>query len=177
MNYGAIKFFDVADGPGVRVTLFVSGCHIKCPGCQNACAQDFHYGELFTEDTLNRILTALKSDFISGFTLCGGEPFSVENQAVCAYILSTVKKAYPNKSIWCYTGYSLGAIPETDYKQIMFDNIDVIVDGPYLENRRDISDLNRWRGSTNQRVIDLKETRKQNKKVYVKGIPNNNNLL
>lgn len=173
MNYGNIKFFDVADGPGVRVTLFVSGCHIHCKGCQNECAQDFSYGRPFTEDTLKTILTALKSDFITGFTLCGGEAFSVENQAVCAHILSTIKKVYPNKSIWCYTGYSLDAIPETDYKQIMFDNIDVIVDGPYIEKLKDISDLNRWRGSTNQRVIDLKETLKQDKKIYLKNIPNN----
>lgn len=167
MNYGALKFFDVADGPGVRVTLFVSGCHIKCKGCQNECAQDFSYGQPFTENTLKSILTALKSDFITGFTLCGGEPFSVENQPVCANILSAIKSTLPDKSIWCYTGYSIGAIPETDYKQKMLENIDVLIDGPYIEKLRDISNANNWRGSTNQRVINLKETLKQDKLILL----------
>lgn len=173
MNYGNIKFTDIADGPGVRVTLFVSGCHLKCAGCQNKIAQDFNYGQPFTESVLDTIKLALNKNYIAGFTLCGGEPFSCENQKICAHIVEEIKKTYPTKSIWCYTGYYLDTIPRTSSTQSFLENIDVLIEGPYIAAKRDISDNNRWRGSTNQHVINMSESLKEHKRVYLDNIPNN----
>ena len=173
MYFGNLKLVDIADGPGVRVTLFVSGCHIHCLGCQNKDAQSFTFGKEFTQDTLTTILKALEPDYISGFTLCGGEPFSVENQEICSHIVKEIKNKYPDKSIWAYSGYYLENIPQTDYTSDLLSNIDVLIEGPFVLSLRDISDLNRWRGSTNQRVLDMPETLKEKKKVYLKNIPNN----
>lgn len=173
MHYGNLDKTDIADGPGVRVTLFVSGCPIHCRGCQNECAWDFKYGKEVTKDIINDIIAALKPDYIDGFTLCGGEPFAKENQMLCYTILKTIKTIYPNKSIWCYSGYYLETIPNTEYKNKMLELIDVLVEGPYVEELRDITSFNAWRGSTNQKIIDMKQTLKQNTKIYLKGMPNN----
>lgn len=168
MNYGVLKTLDVADGPGIRVTLFVSGCHIHCKGCQNLCSQAFDYGQKFTSEVLQDILSAMSFDYIEGFTLCGGEPFSPENQETCYYILKEIKRSYPNKTIWCYTGYYLEFIPFTKYKDKMLNLIDVLVEGPYIEKLRDITSFNLWRGSTNQNLVDIKKTLNSNKKILWK---------
>ena len=105
MNYAAIKKFDIANGPGVRVSLFVSGCRHKCKNCFNSEAWDFDYGDKFTEDTLNELLEALKLDYIEGFSLLGGEPFEPENQECVLKTLKTIKEKLPNKTVWCYTGF------------------------------------------------------------------------
>lgn len=174
MYYCGINKLDIANGPGVRVTLFVSGCHIHCKGCHNLKAQDFSYGNIFTIETVKLLLDYLSPNFIEGFTLCGGEPFSVGNQEECAKLLKIIKKEYPDKSIWCFSGYYLEDIPETTFTKTLLENIDVLIEGPFILEKRDITDLNRWRGSTNQRVIDLKETLKTRKKIFLKDIPNNN---
>ena len=106
MNYGEIKYYDIADGPGVRVTLFVSGCRHHCKGCFQPQTWAFDYGQLFTADTLQEILDGLKPDYIQGLTLLGGEPFEPENQAVLVRVLKKVRETYPDKDIWCYTGYT-----------------------------------------------------------------------
>lgn len=105
MYYGEIKKFDISNGEGVRVSIIVSGCRVHCPGCINKCTWDFQYGKLFTEETENEITEALSKEFISGLTVLGGEPFEPENQEVLAPFLSKVKKMFPKKTIWCYTGY------------------------------------------------------------------------
>lgn len=167
MYYGNLKKIDVADGPGVRVTLFVSGCPIHCKGCQNECAWDFKYGKEITNEIISEIIDALKPDYITGFTLCGGEPFAKENQLECYNILKYIKKKYPNKTIWCYTGYYLESIPVTNYKNKMLELIDVLVEGPYVEELRDITSFNVWRGSKNQNIIDMKATLQQNTKILI----------
>lgn len=162
MNYAKINECDIANGIGVRVTLFVSGCTHKCKGCFNAEAWDFSYGEPFTEKTEQELLTLLSPDYIDGLTLLGGEPFEPQNQRALYPFLEMVKKQYPNKSIWCFTGYTL----ESDLLNVsrarcevtdkMLSLIDVLVDGEFVEELKDIS--LRFKGSSNQRLIDLKKT-------------------
>ena len=161
MNYATIKNCDIANGPGVRVSLFVSGCTHHCPGCFNAVAWDFAYGEPFTEETENTILNLLKPTYIRGLTLLGGEPFEPQNQSAVVHLLRRVRKELPEKSIWAFSGYlfdkdilsgRLGDCSE------YLSYLDVLVDGPFIEAQKKIT-LN-FRGSTNQRIIDLKETRK-----------------
>lgn len=159
MNYGEIKFYDIADGPGVRVTLFVSGCRHHCKGCFQPQTWAFDYGQLFTADTLQEILDGLKPDYIQGLTLLGGEPFEPENQAVLVRVLKKVREVYPNKDIWCYTGYTYdrdlmpGGSVYTEYTDDMLSCIDMIVDGEFVEELKDITLL--FRGSSNQRLIPL----------------------
>lgn len=162
MYYGTIKKTDIANGLGVRVSLFVSGCRNHCKGCFNQQTWDFCYGKEFTEDTEKEILEALGKDFIKGLSVLGGEPFEEENQAVLAPFLEKVKKAYPKKDIWCYTGYVFDKdiLPENgkkhcQYTRQMIDNIDTLVDGPFKEELKDIS--LKFRGSSNQRILDLKD--------------------
>lgn len=161
MNYGTIKKTDIANGLGVRVSLFVSGCRNHCKGCFNQITWDFNFGNLFTEMTEMEILDALQPDYINGLTVLGGEPFEEENQEVLAPFLETVKKAFPKKNIWCYTGYiyDKDLLPQDGRKHTAFTNrmlacIDVLVDGPFVESLKDLT-LN-FRGSRNQRIIDLK---------------------
>ncbi|MBQ4046515.1 MAG: anaerobic ribonucleoside-triphosphate reductase activating protein [Lachnospiraceae bacterium] len=159
MNYGEIKFYDIADGPGVRVSLFVSGCRHHCKGCFQPQTWAFDYGQLFTADTLQEILDGLKPDYIQGLTLLGGEPFEPENQAVLVRVLKKVRETYPHKDIWCYTGYTYdrdlmpGGCVYTEYTDAMLDCIDMIVDGEFVEELKDITLL--FRGSSNQRLIPL----------------------
>lgn len=162
MNYGTIKKNDIANGSGVRVSLFVSGCTHHCPGCFNEEAWDFCFGNPFTEKTAGEILDALSPDYIDGLTLLGGEPFEPENQMALVPFLEKVRERYPQKTLWCYTGYTL----ETDllresrarcgYTDRMLSMIDVLVDGRFVEALKDISLP--FRGSSNQRIIDLKAT-------------------
>ncbi len=159
MNYGNIKKCDIADGPGVRVSLFVSGCRHHCKGCFNAETWDFHYGQPYTKETETEILEALAPSYIQGFTLLGGEPFEPENQAVLAGLVKKVREVFPKKDIWCYTGYlyDVDLIPGgkvfTEYTKEMLSCIDVLVDGEFVEEKKDIT--LRFRGSSNQRILEI----------------------
>lgn len=160
MNYAAIKNCDIANGPGVRVSLFVSGCTHRCKGCFNSVAWDFDYGEDFTQDTCNTILQMLKPDYVKGLTLLGGEPFEPQNQPSIVQLLRQVKQVYPQKSIWAFSGYLFdrdilpGKLGPEEITQEFLSYLDVLVDGPYIESLKD-STL-RFRGSSNQRLIDVK---------------------
>ena len=166
MYYGEIKKLDIANGDGVRVSLFVSGCRIHCPGCFNAMTWDFCYGKEFAQDTEKEIIEALEKDFISGLTLLGGEPFEPENQKVLAPFLKKVKELFPKKNIWCYSGYiyetellAEDGKAHTEVTEEMLSYIDVLVDGPFVEELKDISLV--FRGSSNQRILKLAELRKE----------------
>lgn len=169
MNYGTIKKYDVADGPGVRVSLFVSGCTHHCKGCFNSETWDFNFGKPFDSDVINEILEALQPSYIRGFTLLGGEPFEYKNQLGVLPLLKEIRTRYPDKDIWCYTGYDfekdlLGEMakqwPET-YE--MLSLIDILVDGEFVEAKKDLA--LRFRGSSNQRIIMVPESLEQNKVV------------
>lgn len=159
MNYATFRTHDVANGPGVRVSLFVSGCTHRCRGCFNAEAWDFSYGEHYTEELEAAILTALEPSYIKGFSLLGGEPFEPSNQEALVGLLERIKERYPEKTIWCYSGYSFtedilpGRLGDPHITQRMVSCIDVLVDGKFVEEKKDLS--LRFRGSSNQRIIDV----------------------
>lgn len=159
MNYATLRTHDVANGPGVRVSLFVSGCTHRCPGCFNAEAWDFGYGEPFTEAIADKIIAALSPDYIKGFSLLGGEPFEPCNQAALAPLLERIKKEYPDKTVWCYSGYDfekdirVHRLGDAEVTDRMLACIDVLVDGEFVESKKDLS--LRFRGSSNQRIIDV----------------------
>ena len=159
MNYGNIKECDIADGPGVRVSLFVSGCRHHCKGCFNKETWDFHYGMPYTKETEDEIIRLLAPSYIQGLTLLGGEPFEPENQKELAGLLKRVRETYPDKDIWCYTGYLYDVdLPEggrvhTEVTEEMLSYIDVLVDGEFIEEEKDVTLV--FRGSRNQRIIEL----------------------
>ena len=163
MHYGEIKNCDIANGIGVRVSLFVSGCTNHCEGCFQPETWDFNYGNDFTEETENRILEMLAPDYICGLTVLGGEPFEPENQRVLVDFLRKVRRKYSEKSIWCFTGFTLemleteGTHCHCEVTEEMLSLIDVLVDGRFDKNKKNIS--LRFRGSENQRLIDLNLTR------------------
>lgn len=169
MNYATIKNCDIANGPGVRVSLFVSGCTHRCKGCFNEVAWDFNYGEPFTRETIDLILEMLKPAHIQGLTLLGGEPFEPQNQQAIVPFLRCVKEKYPEKSIWAFSGYLFdrdilaGKLGPWEITKEYLSYLDVLVDGPYIEEKRDLS--LRFRGSSNQRIIDVPASRKENKVV------------
>ena len=161
MNFAKINKNDIANGSGVRVTLFVSGCTHHCKGCFNQEAWDFEYGEPFTEEIEAELLEALSPSYIKGLTLLGGEPMEPQNQRVLVGFLEKVKQQFPNKSIWCYSGYTFEELTgksraRCDVTDRMLSYIDVLVDGKFVEELKDIS--LRFKGSSNQRLIDLKAT-------------------
>lgn len=162
MNYGEIKKTDIANGEGVRVSLFVSGCTHHCKGCFNQETWNFNYGKPFTKETEDEILKALAPDFINGLTLLGGEPFEPQNQRVLLPFLKRVKEKYPDKNIWCYSGYLLDEELLSDSRarcevtDEMLSMIDVLVDGEFKEELKKIT--LKFRGSENQRIIDVKKT-------------------
>jgi len=162
MNYGEIKNYDIANGLGVRVTLFVSGCTHHCKGCFNPMTWDFGYGQTFTEDTENQLLEMLAPDYIDGLTLLGGEPMEADNQRALLPFLKKVRERYPHKNIWCYTGYTLETDLLSDSRarcevtDEILTLIDVLVDGEFIEEKKNISLA--FRGSENQRIIDLPRT-------------------
>ncbi|MCD7894379.1 MAG: anaerobic ribonucleoside-triphosphate reductase activating protein [Erysipelotrichaceae bacterium] len=166
MNYATIKKVDIANGPGVRVSLFVSGCHFHCKECFNEVAWDFNYGELFTNDTIEEIIQALSLDHIQGLTLLGGEPMEKTNQEGLLPLLQAVKEKLPNKDIWSFTGYVYEDLlpngkAHYDVTDELLSYIDVLVDGQFVLEKKNIR--LRFRGSENQRLIDLKQTRTENK--------------
>lgn len=162
MNYATIKPFDVANGPGIRVSLFVSGCNHRCKNCFNEVAWDFNYGTPFTEETIHQLIQYLEPPHIKGLSLLGGEPLEYANQLGLLPLLRKVKEKYPEKSIWCYTGFRY----EEDIKHGMCQKwhetneflsyLDVLVDGKFIEEKKDLS--LRFRGSSNQQIIDVKQS-------------------
>lgn len=159
MNYAEIKNCDIANGPGVRVTLFVSGCTHKCPGCFNEVAWDFDYGQPFTQETIDKILDMLKPNYIKGLTLLGGEPFEPQNQPAIVELLRQIKQKYPQKSIWAFSGYLFdkdilpGKLGDPAITREYLSYLDVLVDGPFIQAKKDLT--LRFRGSSNQRLIDV----------------------
>ena len=162
MKYAKIKYFDVANGPGVRTSLFVSGCNFGCKGCFNLEAQNFKYGELYTEQTEKDILNSLSNTSIAGLSLLGGDPFgqNVTGVKLLTSLCRKAKEKYPNKNIWLWTGYTFEQLLDLYYKdcyiKMIFPFIDVLVDGPFIES---LKNLNlQWRGSSNQRIISFQES-------------------
>lgn len=170
MKYLEIKEYDIANGPGVRTSLFVSGCTHHCKGCFNPESWDFNNGMEFNEDTTNRILESLSYDYIDGFSLLGGEPFEEENQECLTKLLRIIKDKYPDKSVWCYTGYLFdkdildNMVKNFPYTKEMLNYIDIIVDGKFILEKKDLSII--FRGSSNQRIIDVQASLK-NKKIIL----------
>lgn len=162
MHYGTIKNIDIADGPGVRVTLFVSGCTNRCPGCFQPETWDFNYGKPFTSATEEELLSLLRPDYIQGLTLLGGDPFEPDNQRALLPFLKRVRRECPEKDIWAYSGFTwemlhtVGSHPRCEITDDMLSLLDVLVDGPFIQAKKDIR--LRFRGSTNQRVIDVPRT-------------------
>ena len=159
MNYAQIKNNDIANGPGIRVSLFVSGCTHRCPGCFNEEAWDFSYGKPFTQETIDEILTMLAPDRIRGLTLLGGEPFEPQNQGPVLELLRKIKNKYPHKSIWAFSGYLFdkdilsGRLGDRETTMEYLSYLDVLVDGPFVMAKKDLN--LRFRGSSNQRLIDV----------------------
>ena len=168
MNYSKINTADILSGPGVRVSLFVSGCTLHCVGCQNPEAWSFGYGEKYTDDTKQRILNALAQPYVKGLSLMGGEVYD-QDPTDLVELVEEVRKLYPHQNIWVWTGYEFEEIrnhPLTKY-------VDVAVVGRFDINQRDISGLNVWRGSRNQRIIDVPLSLVSGKVILLKMIPNN----
>lgn len=173
MNYADIKTVDIQDGTGIRVSIYVSGCHFHCKGCHNKEAWDFNYGKKFDEvTTIDYIIKAMDHEYIAGLSILGGEPMELVNQQALVKLVKKVKEIYPQKTIWCYTGYRFKEdILEKMYKQYSYtkeflSNIDIIVDGEFIEEKK-LVDL-KFRGSTNQKKIDVKASLKEGKVVELK---------
>ena len=173
MHYGEIKNCDIANGIGVRVTLFVSGCTNRCKGCFQPQTWDFSYGREFTRETEEELLTMLKPAYIKGLTLLGGEPFEPENQRALLPFVKRMKEMYPAKTVWAFSGFTYdemkqsGSHPRCEVTDELLDLVDVLVDGRFVEELKDIS--LRFRGSSNQRIIDLNRTRREGNIVLWEG--------
>ena len=178
MHYSTIKDCDIANGIGVRITLFVSGCTNHCKNCFQPQTWDFDFGEPFTEETEEKLLEMLKPDYINGLTLLGGEPMEPQNQRALVPFLKRVREAYPNKNIWCFTGFTYevlktdGSHPRCEVTDETLSLIDVLVDGRYVDELKDLT--LQFRGSSNQRLIDMVKTR-ENGEVTL--LPNNDRKL
>lgn len=170
MNYAVIKKFDIANGPGVRVSLFVSGCRHRCKNCFNREAWDFNYGKPFTNETTDDIINLLKPSHIEGFSLLGGEPFEPENQKELSLLLERIKQTLPSKTIWCYTGFDFEELLNSNSESVqkILKNIDVLVDGKYVEELKSPELI--FRGSENQRIIDVKKSLQEDKLILLEGI-------
>ncbi len=164
MNYATIKWTDIANGEGVRVSLFVSGCTHRCKNCFNEVAWDFAYGQPFDKKVQESILDALASEYIAGLTLLGGEPLEPQNQEALYPFVKKVRETYPKKTLWCYTGFTFdettGKLKEkkknTEFTKELISLFDVLVDGAYIEELKDVR--LKFRGSSNQRVIDVQKS-------------------
>lgn len=166
MNYGAIKKCDIANGVGVRTVLFVSGCTHHCKGCFQPETWNFDYGERYTKATEDEIIESLRPDYVDGITLLGGEPFEPENQRELVKLLRRIKKELPQKTVWSFSGYTYEELTGDsravcEVTNEMLSMLDVLVDGEFVEAKRNIS--LRFRGSENQRLIDMNKTRKEGK--------------
>lgn len=171
MYYGNIKSADIANGPGVRVTLFVSGCTHHCKNCFNPETWDFEYGKIFTAETENEIIKLCTPAYIEGLTLLGGEPMDPRNQEGLLPFVKKFKENFPNKTIWCYTGYVFdkdlvpGGRAHTKDTDQLLSFIDIMVDGPFVESLKNL--MLKFRGSSNQRLIDMKQTLESGKVVTI----------
>ena len=167
MNYAEIKNCDIANGIGVRISLFVSGCTHHCKGCFNEVAWDFDYGTPFTQETIDKILDMMRPSYIRGLTLLGGEPFEPQNQGPIVELLRQIKEKMPEKSIWAFSGYLFdrdilsGRLGDWKVTQEYLSYLDVLVDGPFVEAKKNLS--LRFRGSENQRIIDVPASLAQGK--------------
>lgn len=153
MNYGTIKNLDIANGPGIRVSLFVSGCRNHCKGCFQPETWDFKYGKEFDDDAFYSLIEMLRSEHIAGLSILGGDPFEPENLVTVTNLCKMVKDIFPNKNIWVWTGYTYEDIKDND----IFNYIDVLVDGRFEEKHKDLSLA--FRGSSNQRIIDIHKSK------------------
>ncbi len=163
MRYGQIYFNDIANGVGCRTSLFVSGCTHHCEGCFNSATWDFNFGEDFTKENEDEIIESLKPQYINGLTILGGEPMEIVNQKGILPLLKRIKEELPDKTIWIYSGYTFEELTDSsnkrchgEYTKEILGMIDVLVDGEFVLSKKDIS--LRFRGSSNQRVIDMKKT-------------------
>lgn len=158
MRYAQIRDVDVANGPGIRMSLYVQGCHRHCPGCFNEETWDFDGGHPFTDETLDELVKLLKRGHISGITILGGEPLEAENRPMVSKIVKRLKQEVPNKSIWLYSFFAFEKIRE--FEEDLLPYIDVVVDGPFVAELKDIK--LKFRGSSNQRIIDVQKSLKNN---------------
>jgi len=168
MNYATIKDCDIANGPGVRVSLFVSGCTHHCKGCFNEVAWDFDYGTPFTAETEEKILHMLSPNYVKGITLLGGEPFEPQNQPALVSLLEKIKSRYPQKTVWAFSGYLFeqmlaGNVGQKETCLRFLHMVDVLVDGPFVESKKNL--MLRFRGSENQRIIDVPASLRRNEVV------------
>lgn len=180
MNYASIKKHDIANGVGVRVSVFVSGCRHRCEGCFNFEAWDFNYGTPFKTQELNEVLEALRPEYIEGLSLLGGEPLEPENQGGLLQLVKAMKKEFPMKTIWCYSGfrYEDEIVPMMDSNPTLtalMQYIDILVDGRFMLDKKQL--MLKFRGSSNQRIIDLNKTRELKQVVLWKGLENEAVLL
>ena len=166
VNYAKIYYNDVANGTGCRTALFVSGCTHHCKGCFNEVTWDFNYGDPFTDEVMDEIIKSLEPSYINGLTILGGEPMEISNQEAIYPLIKKIRDTLPGKTIWVYSGYTLEELTDTsnrrcnsEFTKKILENIDILVDGEFDLEKRDIS--LRFRGSSNQRVIDMKETLKR----------------
>lgn len=160
MRYNKIRKMDISNGPGIRISIFMQGCTFNCKNCFNPDTHDFNGGKEFNEDTINRVLELCKEDYIKGLSILGGEPLHLKNIEASTLLAKRFKEVYPDKTIWVWTGFKYGE--ELVDKEI-FEFIDVLVDGRFEENKKDLR--LKWCGSSNQRVIDMKKTLKEGKVV------------
>lgn len=173
MNYALIRENDIANGPGIRTSLFVSGCRHHCKGCFNPETWSFSYGTLFTQNEIDYIIEATKPSFVDGLTILGGEPFEPENQAALVDLLKQFRQQLPNKKVWCYTGFdfenSLLPKAQSNKENIkeLLELIDVLVDGKFIEELKNSALL--FRGSSNQNIIDVSKSLKESKLVWLEG--------
>ncbi len=169
MNYATIKKNDIANGPGIRVSLFVSGCRHRCKNCFNSEAWDFNYGKEFTDEVIDEIITSLSPEYVEGLSLLGGEPFEPENQEGLIKLLKKVRNELPNKNVWCYTGFTFekDLMCGTETTKKLLSLIDVLVDGKFVEELKDASLI--FRGSSNQNIIDVPESLKCQSTILLKG--------
>lgn len=171
MKYATIKDYDISNGLGIRISLFVSGCTHKCPGCFNEVAWDFEYGEEFDKCVEDKLIKMLEPSYIAGLTLLGGEPFEVVNQKALLPFIKRVKETYPNKNIWAFTGYLFDkdllnqSRARCEVTDELLTYIDVLVDGPFILSKKDIA--LKFRGSDNQRIIDVKKSLSENKVILI----------
>lgn len=164
MNYGQIRKYDIANGPGIRTSIFVTGCKLNCKNCFNKEYQDPNFGKAWTQKTTNQVINYLKSDEISGLSILGGEPFDSANDLI--NILNDIKNKI-NKNIWIYSGYTFEYLIENPvYKQLL-EKVDVLVDGPFIESKKDLK--LKFRGSSNQRIIDVKSSLINDKAILLNG--------
>ena len=174
MNYADLKKTDIANGPGVRVSLFVSGCTHGCPGCFNPETWDFQFGQLFTQKTMDTLLAALAPEHIRGLSLLGGEPLHPDNQKTVLEVVRRVREAFPHKTVWCYTGYLYenlvqGQVGDPETVRALLEGIDVLVDGPFVEAQKNLG--LRFRGSDNQRILLASASLAAGELVFWKDVP------